>query len=197
MRGRRQAQLSHDLLATAEKGLSVWVKLDDRFPRHRRVRQLRRDVAAKWLHVVALCHCAENLTDGLVDEIALDQIISDADVPKAAAKRCVPKLVDAGLWIPHDGGGFLIRDFLDYNPTAADVKEKREKRAAAGRLGGLRSGEARREANASPDAFALGSLPVEPRARTRPYSLSTSTLTPVAEAVDNSLRQAGHQAGHG
>ena len=126
----------------------AWVKLDDRFPRHRRVRELRRDTAAKWLHVVALCHCGENLTDGLVDELAFDQIVKDAEIPKATANKCVPKLVAAGLWSVYPGVGWLIRDYLDYNPPADEVREKREKRQAAGRLGGLRSGEARSEAKA-------------------------------------------------
>lgn len=105
----------------------AWVRLDDGFPRHRKVRELRRDVVAKWLHVVALCHCAEHLTDGLVDEIALEQIIADAGIPVSAAKRAVPKLVECGLWIEHtERDGYLICDFLEYNPTRDEVKRKRE-----------------------------------------------------------------------
>lgn len=104
-----------------------WIRLDDGFPRHRRVRELRKDIVAKWLHVVALCHCGEHLTDGFIDEIALEQIINDAGVPLSAAKRAIPKLVEVGLWIEHDGRDvYLIRDYLDYNPTSHDVKEKRE-----------------------------------------------------------------------
>ena len=119
-----------------------WARFDDRFPRHRRVRMLTTN--AKWLHVVAICHCAEHLTDGLVDEIAFGQIVADSDLSKTVAAKCIPVLTQAGLWIPHDGrGGWIIRDYLDYNPTRDEVKAKREARAAAGRLGGLRSGEAR------------------------------------------------------
>ena len=124
----------------------AWVRLDDRFPRHRRVQELGRDVSAKWLHVTALCYCGEHLTDGLVDEIALRQIINDADITATTARKCIPKLVDAGLWNVYPGVGYLIRDFLDYNPPADEVRAKREKRQAAGRLGGLKSGEARAEA---------------------------------------------------
>lgn len=128
----------------------MWAKVDDKFPRHRRIRELRRDSNAKWLHVTAICHCCEHLTDGLIDEISLDQVISDSDIARPTALRCVPKLEAAGLWIRHEGrGAWLIRDFLDYNPTAHEVREKREKRASAGRLGGIKSGEARREASAS------------------------------------------------
>lgn len=160
-----------------------WVKLDDMFPRHRRVQHLHRDVVAKWLHIVALCYCAEHLTDGRIDEVALRSVIKDADVPRSAATRCVPKLVECGLWVEHDQGGFVIRDYLDYNPTAAETRAKREARAAAGRLGGLRSGEARREANASPPVRALSNpVPVLVPQDQVLYRL------PVETVVDNSLR---------
>lgn len=161
----------------------AWVRLDDGFPRHRKVRELRRDVVAKWLHVVAICHCGEHLTDGRVDELAFEQITYDAGVPMSAAKRAVPKLIAAGLWIEHDQDGWLICDYLDYNPPAAEVKEIREKRRAAGRLGGLRSGEAR--AQASGEAFA--SRLVEPRPVPSPEDLVLYPL-PVENLVDESLR---------
>lgn len=122
----------------------AWVRIDDQFPRHRRVRELRRDVAAKWLHVVALCHCGEHLTDGYIDELALEQIINDAGVPASTAHRCIPKLVGAGLWVELDTeGGYLIRDYLDYNPARRDVKEKRER--ASERMRSLRTRRSREQ----------------------------------------------------
>lgn len=139
----------------------AWVKLDDGFPRHRRVQELGRDTVAKWLHVTALCYCSEHLTDGLVDAVALRTIIATADVTPAAAKRAIPKLLKAGLWVQHEARqAWVIRDYHDYNPTAAEVKERRRVRSEAGQLGGIRSGESRRskakangEANASWDAL--------------------------------------------
>lgn len=133
-------------------GLS-WARLDDKFPRHRRVRQLQKDTAAKWLHVCALCFCCEQLTDGLVDNLDLEQIIADSEIPKATAKRCVSRLETVGLWVRHDArNAWIIRDFLDYNPTKDEVKARREAKSAAGRLGGLNSGRSRtrskNEANA-------------------------------------------------
>ena len=120
------------------KGLRVsWIRLDDGFPRHRKVQELGRDIVAKWLHIVALCYCGEHLTDGLVDEIALRTIINTADVPPTAAHRAIHRLVETGLWITHEGrSGWLIRDYLEYNPTASSVREKREQ--AKARMASLR-----------------------------------------------------------
>jgi hypothetical protein len=113
-----------------------WAKLDDKFPRHRRVRRLRRDVASKWLHVVAICFCCEHLTDGHIDAIDLEQIIAEADIPKAAGVRSVPRLVEAGLW-EETPNGYLIRDFLDYNPSSEKVRAGRA--AARERMRQLRA----------------------------------------------------------
>jgi hypothetical protein len=95
--------------------------------------------------MVGLCHCGRYLTDGYIDE-AQTRAISTAKVRA--------DLNEAGLWIDRedrDGkkAGVDVHDFLDLNPTREDVEELRRKRSEAGRLGGVRSGEARREANAS------------------------------------------------
>ena len=134
-----------------------WVKLDDGFIEHAKVENLS-DRAFR-LHVAGLCHCAKNLTDGLVTGPSLRALCGRV----RASKRHVAELVDAGLWVEHEArSGHIVWGYTEYNPTASEVKDKREKRAAAGRLGGLRSGEARREANAS----SVGSRCVEPPART-------------------------------
>jgi hypothetical protein len=114
-----------------------WARIDDKFPRHRRVRQLRRDVPSKWLYVVALCFCCEHLTDGHIQEFDLEQIIGDADMPRVTALRSVTRLVAAGLWVDHGGGHYEIRDFLDYNPSGSKVKAERE--AAKQRMRQLRA----------------------------------------------------------
>jgi len=136
----------------------TWVKIDDKFPRHRRLRSLGRDIPSKWLHTVALCFCAEHLTDGMIEEYDLEQIIGDADMPKATGRRCVPKLVAAGLWEEVDGG-YQIRDFLDYNPSSEDVKAKRQ--AARDRMAALRSLDVRANKTRSSQEVR------EPQARTQ------------------------------
>jgi hypothetical protein len=98
-----------------------WVRLDDRFPSHRKVALLS-DRAFR-LHVSAICWCAENLTDGH---------ISDRELPLVAHMRGVKataqQLQNAGLWDRTDDG-WMIHDYLDYNPSREQVIADRKKNA--------------------------------------------------------------------
>ncbi|MFE2710547.1 hypothetical protein ACFXKI_00800 [Streptomyces mirabilis] len=99
-----------------------WVKLDDRFPSHRKVALLS-DRAFR-LHVCAMCWCAENLTDGRIGERELALVTRIRGV-KATAKQ----LEDAGLW-DRTEDGWEIHDYLDYNPSREQVQAERKKNAA-------------------------------------------------------------------
>lgn len=98
-----------------------WVKLDDRFPSHRKVALLS-DRAFR-LHVSAICWCAENLTDGRIAEREL-ALVAHVRNPKATAKQ----LEEAGVWDRTDGG-WAIHDYLDYNPSREQVQAERKKNA--------------------------------------------------------------------
>lgn len=112
----------------------TWLKIDDKFPEHDRIVGLP-GPGAKWLHVTALCQCAAHLTDGHIDPFRLKVIVAIAEVPKAAFQ--VTQLVESGLWESLGDGAYQIRDYLDYNPTASEVKKKRD--AATKRMKALRS----------------------------------------------------------
>lgn len=98
-----------------------WVKLDDRFPSHRKIALLS-DRAFR-LHVSAICWCAENLTDGRISDRELALVTRVRGV-KATAKQ----LEDAGLWDRTDDG-WQIHDYLDYNPSREQVLLERKKNA--------------------------------------------------------------------
>lgn len=85
------------------------------------------------VHVSALIYCAKNLTDGEITEKAVKvlQVILGFNV-----RRHVPELVDAGLWIPQDEGGWRIKNYLDFNPSSEVVKG--ERKAARERMRELR-----------------------------------------------------------
>ncbi|MFJ8345093.1 hypothetical protein ACIQ9J_01695 [Streptomyces sp. NPDC094153] len=99
-----------------------WVKLDDRFPSHRKVALLS-DRAFR-LHVSALCWASENLTEGRILDRELS-LVSRIRGAKAAAKE----LEEARLWDRIDGG-WSIHDYLEYNPDRARVRADREANAA-------------------------------------------------------------------
>lgn len=98
-----------------------WVKLDDRFPSHRKIALLS-DRAFR-LHVSALCWCAENLTDGHISDRELP-LVAHVRGLKATAKQ----LEDAGVWDRVEGG-WLVHDYLDYNPSRDQVLAERKKNA--------------------------------------------------------------------
>jgi hypothetical protein len=138
----------------------AWVRLDDGFYDHPKARAVGKD--GRELFTAGLCRVAETLSDGFIPEFELPLIAAKAEVkPKPTAA----KLVSVGLW-EKVTGGWRVHDYHDYNPSAEAEREKRRKRAEAGRKGGLRSrppgrsAQATREANASaiapPNAQAIG-----------------------------------------
>src|SRR5437016_5465937 len=107
-----------------------WVKIDDQFARHPKV--LKIGPLAGWLHVCALTYCSQYLTDGFVPKEAVNAL---ADFSTLAAQfgstaegtigtDFVPELVRHGLWREVDGG-YLIHDYLEYNPSREDILKRR------------------------------------------------------------------------
>jgi hypothetical protein len=86
----------------------------------------------------ALCRAgawsSDQLTDGLIPPAIMESIDGDPAIWE--------RLVLIGLMDRDEAGGMRIHDFLDYNPSAAEVRETNALRAAAGRKGGKRKAEA-------------------------------------------------------
>jgi len=108
-----------------------WVRFEDRYPANRKVRPL--SDAAFRLDVSGICWSAEQLTNGHLDD--LDGIIGIKRPEKAAAE-----LVARGRWhTPGHGcpspkcrpieSGWLIHDYLDFNPDKDKVITEREAKA--------------------------------------------------------------------
>ncbi|SDL74192.1 hypothetical protein SAMN05421874_12859 [Nonomuraea maritima] len=100
----------------------AWVRLDDPFPTHRKVRHLS-DQAFR-LYVSALCWCNANLSDGQIPEREL-KFVSDVRAPK----RYASELVSVGLWEETDSG-WCVHDYLEYQPSAEKIREGREAKRA-------------------------------------------------------------------
>jgi hypothetical protein len=103
----------------------AWVKIDDGFLRHPKIVAAGRD--ARDLYVAGLCYAGAQLTDGFIPTGVLRQLGADADIgdPTTAATR----LVATGLWHAVDGG-WRVHDYLDYQPSAKQVKAQRAASAA-------------------------------------------------------------------
>lgn len=97
----------------------TWVKLDDQFPQNLKVIEVGPEGVA--LYVFGLCFCASQLTDGTIPTKAARVLTATADVDPTTVDR----LVEAGLWDSTDDG-YVVPDFLDYNPSRAQVMRDRE-----------------------------------------------------------------------
>lgn len=140
----------------------TWVRSEDSFPIHRKVAPL--DDATYRLHSEAIHWCARNLTDGL---IAADEL---STVSKRATPARAQKLVDRVLW--HPAGfecrstkcpptgpdGWVIHDYLDYQPSREKVraeqaaKAERQRRWIDAHKGGSRDASHRPSRDAPEDA---------------------------------------------
>ncbi len=105
----------------------AWTKLDDSVDTHPKVRRAGNE--AFGLHCRALAYCTGQLTDGHIDVAWVKERAG------SRGKRLVQALVAAGLWEPNTDG-WVIHDYLDFNPSRAEVLEKRRaesERKARGR----------------------------------------------------------------
>ena len=106
----------------------MWLRVDDEFPEHEKVlaaanrlggkRPLAR-VIGVW--IVSGCYASRRLTDGFVPRIFLSGMLVDEDAFEVAEA-----LVAAGLWRPADDG-FYFHDWNEYQPDAAEAREKRKR----------------------------------------------------------------------
>jgi hypothetical protein len=101
----------------------AWAKFDDRYDDNRKIKRAwRLCPAAVGLHVMASTYSSRHGTDGIVDLAWLEEKIPQ---PKQL-KKTIDVLVEAGLFDVLDGESFAIHDFLEYNPSKAQVERERE-----------------------------------------------------------------------
>lgn len=81
------------------------------------------------LYITAMCFSSKALSDGVVPAVRAKRLTATAN------KRVVQELVAADLLEETDSGDYLVHDYLDYNPSRAEIRDRREKadadRAAA------------------------------------------------------------------
>lgn len=107
----------------------AWVKLDDRFWSNPKVVTAGNDAAGAYARL--LSYCAAHLTDGHVPAGICGFICADVGT--------LTSLLENGLIRQDRTGDYVVPDFLQFNPSRADVEAQRKARAEAGRIGGLKS----------------------------------------------------------
>lgn len=125
----------------------AWVKLDDSMPMHPKL--LAAGVEAFALDVAALAYCNRYQTDGAVATMSLRAVLPSLPDPEAAAAR----LVEVGRWDKTEDG-WLIHDYLEYQPSKEHQQDVSAKRAEAGRIGGKAPRSPSPKAKGKQNAFA-------------------------------------------
>lgn len=119
----------------------TWLRVDDNFADHPKIEAL--SDAAFRVHVRALCYAARLNTEGYVQAGVAARF--------GATKKMIADFLALGLWEDRDDG-YMLHDFLEYNPSNAE----REKRAAASSAAARARWNANRITNRSASGNANG-----------------------------------------
>lgn len=99
----------------------AWARIDDSFYDHPKIVAVwDRCPGAIGLHARALAYATKHLTNGRLPGSVV-AYLSPCDSERTPQ---VDALVEGQLWYA-DGTDYLIHDFLDWNPSKDEVKEKR------------------------------------------------------------------------
>ena len=99
-----------------------WGKLDDNYSDHPKTLEAwARHPRAVGLHALAISWSMRHGTEGHIPEYWLQMKMPDAGERAAV----VDALVQCGLF-DQNGSGVVVHDFLDWNPSNADVEARRE-----------------------------------------------------------------------
>ena len=96
-----------------------WVKLDDGFFGNPKTGPLSK--GAKLLYLAGLTYCAKRLTDGKIDARGVKVVRALAE----AGAKAVAELEKTGRW-EKNGSGYIVHDYLDYNPSREESLAQRE-----------------------------------------------------------------------
>lgn len=100
----------------------AWVKIDDGFADHPKMARV--GPLGMALQVAALCYCNRYLTDGFIPKAVATRLISFDDL--ARPEDVISSLVSAQVWEEVEGG-YLVHDYLEYQPSREQVLAEREK----------------------------------------------------------------------
>lgn len=96
----------------------AWLRIDDRVRTHPKVVQA--GPAAAWFWFCGIAYCREHLTDGFIPAGMLPSLAPGVTTGRSLAT----KLVESRLW-ELAPGGYQVHDFLDWNPSRAEVEAAR------------------------------------------------------------------------
>lgn len=108
----------------------TWSRFDDAAPSHPKARVAGNEAWALWC--AAVMYCNRYLTDGFIPTAALAAECLPAPISITKAKKLAELLVNARLrpdgagLFEHAEGGYVVHDFLAWNPSKSEVESKRK-----------------------------------------------------------------------
>ncbi len=95
----------------------MWGKLDDGLWKNEKL--LGVSFGARWLYIAGISFCGEQLTDGVITRTMAWKLAVEDE--HSRPQEWIDELVNARLWHCRDDGSFEINDYLEYNPSRAEV----------------------------------------------------------------------------
>jgi len=162
----------------------VWFRLDDKAHSHAKVIEVGNRAYGAWVRMG--CWSSDHLTDGRIPVAVAIMFSEDNDDIRA--------LLRVGLLDEIDDDSYQVHDFVDYNPTAKQVKRQQKQRVDAGRIGGKRKASnslanAKRNASETPSKTQAKPCPVPVPVPVPVPGSTLSSASPTREA-DASLAAA-------
>lgn len=155
-----------------------WGKMDDKFHRNRKVRELRRlkggrEALGTWVYWWSWC----------LDDPELTGVVPESEL-SAADARSAELLVSVGLW-DRVADGYAFHDFAEYNPSRTQLDKKRtaDRERVAAKRAESRADVARDNAS---DSRATVDATRDGVAATRASRPVPSRPDPVAAAAESS-----------
>lgn len=119
-----------------------WLKQDDGMAEHPKTKRLVRKrrllgLAAFGLHDLAMLNSARYLLDGHVPSEFVEDWADRAGLRQKDVDDMLDALLTSGQWLLHESDGWVIHDYLDHNPSRAEVEARRAKDAERKQRGRL------------------------------------------------------------
>ncbi len=157
----------------------TWVRLDDGFAEHPKMEAV--GPLGMALQVAALCYCARHLTDGHLPASKVPRLL---DLPQW--RKVVATLEREGVWDATEDG-WVIHDYLAFQPSRDSVEAERSGKAGAGKRGNHKRWHVDRN-DPRPDCpYCVADGIAEPIAPAIAEGIPPSR--PVPSLVGNSLQQ--------
>jgi hypothetical protein len=95
-------------------------RFDDSLDGHPKLRKA--GLAAVGLWTQAIVYSARHLTDGYIENTWLEEKVPQ----RRQREELVTRLVEARMFDANGGAGYVVHDYLDFNPSREEVMRRRE-----------------------------------------------------------------------